>query len=157
MKQKSTVFVVDDDSGFRESLRWLVESAGFHVKAFSAAEEFLERYDPSRPGCLVLDVRMPGMNGLELQERLARRKARIPIIMVTGWAEPPAAKRAMDNGAVDFLTKPFSDEVLLDRIRRALEVDRERRGAAPTRTSRSRSKPERPAKPRRSPARSPRS
>ena len=119
-----TVFVVDDDPAMRNSLRWLIESVGLAVAAFATAEEFLERYDPSRHGCLVLDVRMPGMSGLDLQDALAQRRIDIPTIVITGHAEVAMAVRAVKAGAVDFIPKPFSDQLLLDRIRQALEQDR---------------------------------
>ena len=126
---QSTVFVVDDDPAIRESLRWLIESVGLKVKVFTTANEFLESYDPSLPGCLVLDIRMPGMSGLDLQNELAAREVSIPILIITGHAEVPVAVRAMKAGALDFIEKPFSDQLLLDRIRRAIEKDVEFRQA----------------------------
>jgi FixJ family two-component response regulator len=125
MQSNPTVFVVDDDPAIRESLRWLIESVGLNVKIFATAQEFLEGYDPSSAGCLVLDIRMPGMSGLDLQNELAARKANIPILIITGHAEVPVAVRAMKAGALDFIEKPFSDQLLLDRIRRAIEKDAE--------------------------------
>jgi len=125
----ATVFVVDDDPAIRESLRWLIESVGLGVKIFTTAQEFLEGYDPALPGCLVLDIRMPGMSGLDLQNELAARKVNIPILIITGHAEVPVAVRAMKAGALDFIEKPFSDQLLLDRIRRAIEKDAEFRRA----------------------------
>jgi len=119
----ATVFVVDDDPAIRESLGWLIESVGLKVKMFATAQEFLEGYDPTLPGCLVLDIRMPGMSGLDLQNELAARKVNIPILVITGHAEVPVAVRAMKAGAFDFIEKPFSDQLLLDRIRRAIEKD----------------------------------
>ena len=124
MPPEPTVFVVDDDPAMRNSLRWLIESVGLAVAAYATAEEFLERYEPSRPGCLVLDVRMPGMSGLDLQDALAQRRITIPTIVITGHAEVAMAVRAVKAGAVDFIPKPFSDQLLLDRIRQALEQDR---------------------------------
>ena len=126
---QSTVFVVDDDPAIRESLRWLIESVGLKVKVFTTANEFLKSYDPSLPGCLVLDIRMPGMSGLDLQNELAARKVSIPILIITGHAEVPVAVSAMKAGALDFIEKPFSDQLLLDRIRRAIEKDVEFRQA----------------------------
>lgn len=126
---QSTVFVVDDDPAIRESLRWLIESVGLKVKVFTTANEFLKSYDPSLPGCLVLDIRMPGMSGLDLQNELAARNVSIPILIITGHAEVPVAVRAMKAGALDFIEKPFSDQLLLDRIRRAIEKDVEFRQA----------------------------
>ncbi len=125
MQSNPTVFVVDDDPAIRESLRWLIESVGLNVKIFTTAQEFLETYDPTMSGCLVLDIRMPGMSGLDLQNELAARRINIPILIITGHAEGPVAVHAMKAGALDFIEKPFSDQLLLDRIRRAIEKDAE--------------------------------
>jgi len=122
-----TVFVVDDDPAMRESLSFLVDSVGLEVECFATARDFLDRYDGRRGGCLVLDVRMPGMSGLELQERLADRGVDIPIVMITGFGDVPMAVRALKRGALDFIEKPFTDQDLLDRIHEALERDRNRR------------------------------
>jgi FixJ family two-component response regulator len=116
----------------RSSLRWLIESVGLAVRTCSSAQEFLRTYQPSDPGCLVLDVRMPGMSGLDLQAELAARRIHIPILIITGYAEVPLAVRAMKAGAFDFIEKPFSDQTLLDRIRAAVAHDeggRRRRAA----------------------------
>jgi FixJ family two-component response regulator len=118
-----TVFVVDDDPAMRASLRWLIESVGLAVQTSSTAQEFLSSYDPSAPGCLVLDVRMPGMSGLDLQAEMAARRIELPILIITGYAEVPIAVRAMKAGAFDFIEKPFSDQTLLDRIRKAITLD----------------------------------
>lgn len=118
-----TVYVVDDDPAMRSSLRWLIESVGLTVRTCSSAQEFLRTYEPTDPGCLVLDVRMPGMSGLDLQGELAARKIKIPILIITGYAEVPLAVRAMKAGAFDFIEKPFSDQTLLDRIRAAVAYD----------------------------------
>ncbi len=107
----------------RSSLRWLIESVGLTVRTCSSAQEFLRTYHASDPGCLVLDVRMPGMSGLDLQAELAARKIQIPILIITGYAEVPLAVRAMKAGAFDFIEKPFSDQTLLDRIRAAVSHD----------------------------------
>jgi len=120
---KPTVFVVDDDSAVRKSFHWLVESIGLEIESFSSGQEFLEKHDASRPGCLVLDVRMPGMSGIELQETLAAKGIQIPIIIVTGYGDVPTAVRAMKKGAVDFIEKPFNDQEMLDRIQVAIERD----------------------------------
>ena len=120
----SMVFVVDDDPAMRRSLRWLIESVGLGVATFETGEEFLQAYDGHEPGCLVLDVRMPGMSGLDLQAALAARNLSLPTIVITGHADVTMAVRAVQNGALDFLEKPFSDQVLLDRIRQAIEIDR---------------------------------
>jgi FixJ family two-component response regulator len=125
--QTSTVFVVDDDQKFRESLHWIVESVGLHVESYADAQTFLVDRDADRPGCLLLDVRMPGMDGLALQAELMRRSDSVPIIFVTGYGEVSTAVRALKNGAFDFLEKPFSEQVLLECIRRAIEIDRQGR------------------------------
>jgi two-component system, LuxR family, response regulator FixJ len=127
MTAAATIFVVDDDPRVRDSLRWLLESVGLAVEAYASASGFLEAYDPERAGCLVLDIRMPGMSGLQLQDTLAARGITVPIIMVTGHGDVPTAVSAVQKGAVDFLQKPFNDQVLLDRIHSALAVDAQRR------------------------------
>jgi len=127
MESQSTVFIVDDDPAMRESLRWLIESVGLAVETYGAARDFLDTYDPARAGCLLLDVRMPGLSGLDLQAELSVRRISIPTIIITGYAEVPMAVRAMKAGAIDFIEKPFSDQHLLDRIRQAIEIDREDR------------------------------
>ncbi|MFM7066850.1 MAG: response regulator FixJ [Gammaproteobacteria bacterium] len=128
MKEKpATVFVVDDDEAVRTSLRLLLKSVGLPVETCASAQEFLDRFDADRPGCLVLDIRMPGMSGLELQERLNAMHAMIPVVFITGHGDVPMAVEAMQHGAVDFIQKPFRDQDLLDRINQALEKDRENR------------------------------
>ena len=124
------VFVVDDNPGLRRSLQALLEAAGLPVETYASAQEFLERYDPRRPGCLVLDVRLRGSSGLDLQEALRRRRATLPIIVVTGYADVPTSVRAFKGGAVDFLQKPVPPKTLLERIREALEIDRQARAVA---------------------------
>lgn len=124
---ESTVFVVDDDADLRESLGWLFESAGLRFKSYSTAQEFLTDYKPEEPGCLLLDVRMPGLSGLDLQEELRRRGVPPPIIIMTGHARVPMAVRALKGGAIDFIQKPFSDQSLLERIRQAIDLDRRTR------------------------------
>lgn len=127
-----TVYVVDDDPAMRSSLRWLIESVGLAVCTCASAREFLASYRDVGPGCLVLDVRMPGMSGLDLQVELTRQRIEIPILIITGYAEVPLAVRAMKAGAFDFIEKPFSDQTLLDRIRAAValdEITRRRRAA----------------------------
>ena len=119
----ATVFVVDDDEAVRSSLRLLLKSQGIPAVAHGSAAEFLAKYDPEQPGCIILDVRMPGMSGLGLQEELNRRGAIIPVIFITGHGDVPMAVEAMQHGAVDFLQKPFSDQDLTDRIQRALATD----------------------------------
>ena len=128
-KSPPTVFVVDDDESVRGSLRFLLRSAGLESRAFGSATEFLAGYDPAQPGCLVLDVRMPGMNGLELQQELNLRGAVIPVIFITGHGDIPMAVEAMQHGAHDFLQKPFRDEDLIERVRRALAKDAKARAS----------------------------
>ncbi len=127
MKPEPTVFVVDDDKAARDSLRWLLESVALPVQTHACAAEFLEAYDPDRPGCLVLDVRMPGVSGLDLQERLVARGVTLPVIFITGHADVPMAVRAFKAGAFDFIEKPYSDQVLLDRIHQAISLDSRQR------------------------------
>ena len=124
-----TVFVVDDDESVRGSLRFLLRSAGLESRAFGSAQEFLASYEAAQPGCLVLDVRMPGMNGLELQQELNLRGAIIPVIFITGHGDIPMAVEAMQHGAHDFLQKPFRDEDLIERVRRALAKDAKARAS----------------------------
>ena len=128
MKEKPpTVFVVDDDDAVRTSLRLLLKSVGLPVETFAAAQEFLDNFDAERAGCLVLDIRMPGMSGLELQQRLNEIHAIVPIVFITGHGDVPMAVEAMQHGAVDFIQKPFRDQDLIDRINQALEKDRDNR------------------------------
>jgi RNA polymerase sigma factor (sigma-70 family) len=121
------VFVVDDDPSVRSSLKFLISTVGLQVESFDSAATFLHRKPPDAPSCLVLDVRLPGLSGLDLQRELAARNIRIPIVFVTGHGDIPMSVRAMKAGAVEFLTKPFHDQDLLDAIRIALERDRARR------------------------------
>lgn len=120
----STVFVVDDDRSVRESLVDLISSVGMKAEAFSSAQEFLHYKRPDTPACLVLDVRLPGPSGLDLQRQLARSEHPIPLIFITGHGDIPMSVRAMKEGAVEFLTKPFRDQDLLDAIQQALDSDR---------------------------------
>jgi len=130
MKERSPiVFIVDDDEAVRGSLRLLLKSVGLIPSPFGSARDFLDAYDPVQPGCLVLDVRMPQMSGLELQEEFNRRGAVLPVIFITGHGDVPMAVEAMQAGAFDFLQKPFRDQDLIDRIQRALEKDRAIRAA----------------------------
>jgi RNA polymerase sigma factor (sigma-70 family) len=126
---KAVVFVVDDDQAMRNSLKWLIESVGVQVESFASADEFLAQYQPGRAGCLVLDVRMPGMSGLELLEHLAQRNMHIPAVVITGHGDVPMEVRAMKSGAIDFIEKPFNDEALLDAIRRAIAYEEQQRNS----------------------------
>ena len=121
------VHIVDDDEAVCSSLRLLLKSRGIPAVSHGSAEDFLAKYDPEQPGCLVLDVRMPGMSGLELQDELNRRGAVIPVIFITGHGDVPMAVEAMQHGAADFLQKPFKDQDLTDRIQQALAIDRRNR------------------------------
>jgi FixJ family two-component response regulator len=118
------VFIVDDDPGVRDALRRLVTSVGLAAEGFATAQAFLTSRRPDAPGCLVLDVRLPGLSGLDLQRELAGMDASLPIIFLTGYGDIPMSVRAMKAGAVEFLTKPFREQELLDAIRQALERDR---------------------------------
>ena len=121
------VWIVDDDEAMRSSLKWLIESVGMRVESHDSANAFLQSHYPGRFGCLLLDVRMPGMSGLELLEHLRAQQMMPPTIIITGHGDVPMAVRAMKTGALDFIEKPFNDEVLLDSIRRALVVEEQRR------------------------------
>jgi two-component system response regulator FixJ len=135
MKERSpVVFIVDDDEAVRSSLRLLLKSVGLVPSALGSARDFLDKYDPAQPGCLVLDVRMPEMSGLELQEQLNLKGAVLPVIFITGHGDVPMAVEAMQAGACDFLQKPFRDQDLIDRIQRALDKDRTNRAALNERT-----------------------
>jgi len=127
MKPESTVFVVDDDADVRRSLTRLMEEVNQPVQAFNSAREFLDAYKPSDAGCVVLDVRMPGMSGTELQKKLAADGVEIPVIIITGHGDVPMAVEAMQRGAVDFIEKPVRPQLLIDRIQQALARDAERR------------------------------
>lgn len=122
-----TVFVVDDDEDVRNALRWLIESVDLTVATYPSAEAFLAAYTPGQPGCLVLDVRMPGMGGLGLLEHMRIEGIELPTIILTGHADVPIAVRAMKSGAIDFIEKPFTDQDLLDQIQRALREDAKQR------------------------------
>jgi RNA polymerase sigma factor (sigma-70 family) len=121
------VFVVDDDPSVRSSLKFLLSTVGLQVESFDSADAFLHKKSPDVPSCLVLDVRLPGLSGLDFQRELAARNAPIPIIFLTGHGDIPMSVRAMKAGAIEFLTKPFRDQDLLDAVRIALERDRTRR------------------------------
>ncbi|HOV76457.1 MAG TPA: response regulator, partial [Sedimentisphaerales bacterium] len=124
---ESTVFIVDDDKAVRDGLAELTSTVKLRTQTFSSAQEFLDVYDPAQPGCLVLDVRLPGMSGLRLQDELISRGAVLPIIFISGHGDLPMAVEAMKKGAYDFLEKPVGDQVLLDRINAALAEDKRRR------------------------------
>ena len=123
------VYIVDDDEAVRGSLRMLMRSVGLQAQALGSAREFLDAYDRRQSGCLVLDVRMPGMSGMELQQQLNQRGATIPVIFISGHGDVPMAVEAMQHGAFDFLQKPFRDQELLDRVQRALAQDAQSRAS----------------------------
>jgi FixJ family two-component response regulator len=123
----SIVFVIDDDSSVREAIQSLIRSVGLHVESFASAQDFLRAKRPDVPGCLVFDVRLPGFSGLQLQGKLADADVRIPIVFMTGHGDIPMTVRAMKAGAVEFLSKPFRDQDLLDAVQQAIESDREAR------------------------------
>ena len=125
--ERAVVFVVDDDASMRRALENLVSSVGLEARVFTAPEEFLSAQRPDAPGCLVLDVRLPGMSGLAFQQELAKRAILLPIVFITGHGDVAMSVRAMKAGAVEFLTKPFDEQVLLDAIHAAIERDRARR------------------------------
>jgi FixJ family two-component response regulator len=120
----SIVYVVDDDSSVREAIKSLIRSVGLRVETFGTAQEFLKSARPDAPGCVVLDVRLPGLSGLDLQRELAANGSNLPVIFITGHGDIPMSVRAMKAGALEFLTKPFRDQDLLDAIQQALERDR---------------------------------
>jgi len=120
----SVVFVVDDDSSVREAIKSLIKSVGLRVETFETAQQFLGSKRPEAPGCVVLDVRLPGLSGLDLQRQLAANEIKLPIIFITGYGDIPMSVSAMKAGALEFLTKPFRDQDLLDAIQKALERDR---------------------------------
>ncbi len=126
-QSRAMVFVVDDDVSVREALESLVRSAGFEVETFASAQDFLDHRKADKPSCLVLDVRLPGLSGLDLQKRIIEANREIPIVFITGHGDVPTSVRAMKAGAVEFLTKPFSDQDLLDAIGQAIQRDRSAR------------------------------
>ncbi|HEX7060897.1 MAG TPA: response regulator [Woeseiaceae bacterium] len=126
-RPEPTVFIVDDDRNILRAMQFLLKSVGLRSEVFASGDEFLEAFDAKRPGCLVLDIRMPGLGGLELQERLLGIRSSLPIIFVTGHGDVPMAVEAMQKGAFDFVQKPFSEDDLLGRIQAALAADRRER------------------------------
>jgi len=126
-KRKPVIYIVDDDDGMRRALTVLMTTVGYQPAAFARPAEFLAKYDPNQASCLVLDVRMPEMSGLEVQQQLNRNGAMLPVILITGHGDIPMAVQAMKDGAFDFLQKPFRDQDLLDRINAALKQDAQNR------------------------------
>lgn len=130
MSEGATVYVVDDDEAIRHSLELLIGAVGLNVRVFADAATFLDAFDPALRGCIVADLSMPGMNGLEMQERLNALNCRMPIIFLSGHGDVPAAVRALQRGAVDFLEKPFNPALLLERIQQSVKADSELTAAA---------------------------
>jgi two-component system response regulator FixJ len=128
-KRKPVVYILDDDDGMRRALTILITTVGYQPVAFAKPAEFLSKYDPGQPGCLVLDVRMPEMSGLEVQQHLNKTGSMLPVILVSGHGDIPMAVQAMKDGAFDFLQKPFRDQELIDRINGALKLDAENRAS----------------------------
>ena len=127
--QEATVYIVDDDQAIRRAMDFLMRSVGLDYEIFHSADDFLAKYTDEFAGCLVLDIRMPGLGGLELQQKLLERGSSLPIIFITGHGDVPMAVEAMQKGAFDFIQKPFRDQELLDRVTEAMKTDREIRSA----------------------------
>jgi FixJ family two-component response regulator len=123
--KKGTVYVVDDDEGVRDSLQWLLEGKDYRVRCYDSAETFLSRYDPREVACLIVDIRMGGMTGLELQDRLVERKSPLPIVFITGHGDVPMAVDTMKKGAMDFIQKPFQEDALVGLVERMLDQAKE--------------------------------
>jgi FixJ family two-component response regulator len=135
MAETGTVFLIDDDPGVRDSLSLLLSLKGLRTQPFATAESFIATYQEDWPGCVLTDLRMPGMTGLELQAALRERRIEVPVVVLTAHGDVATARAALKNGAFDFLEKPIDDAMLLDVLQNALRVDRERRGAAASRSS----------------------
>lgn len=135
MAENGTVFLIDDDAGVRDSLSLLLSLKGLRTQPFATAESFIATYQADWPGCVLTDLRMPGMTGLELLAALRERRIEVPVVVLTAHGDVATARAALKNGAFDFLEKPIDDAMLLDVLQNALRVDRERRGAAASRSS----------------------
>ena len=133
--QDGTVFLIDDDPGVRDALSLLLSLKGMSIRPFATAESFIEAYQPERAGCVLTDLRMPGMTGLELQATLTARHIHVPLVVLTAHGDVATARAALKNGAFDFLEKPVDDELLVEVLRNALRVDRERRTATSSRSA----------------------
>jgi FixJ family two-component response regulator len=127
MSRRAVVHVVDDDAAVRDSLRWLMDSVGLPVMTYASGEAFLEVITPEQPGCVVIDLRMPGLSGLDVHQRLCERGCELPVILISGHGDVPVAVRALKSGVADFIEKPFSDQELLDCVQQALRRDAENR------------------------------
>lgn len=128
MREQPIIFIIDDDEQVRNALILLMESVGLAVESYASAQDFLNNFDVTKAGCIILDVRMPGMSGLDLQARLTAEKIHPPIIIITGHGDVPMAVRAVTAGAVDFIEKPFNNQSMLDSVHKAIEVDAVQRG-----------------------------
>ena len=128
MNEDQTIFIVDDEKPVRDSIKFLMESIGLQAKVFASAQEYLDQFDDDAPGCLITDIRMPMMSGLDLQQKLSEKALHPPIIMITGHGDVPMAVSAIQQGAIDFVEKPFNNQKLLDIVYKALEIDAKRRG-----------------------------
>jgi len=128
MSEQPNIFIVDDDEQVRNALTLLMQSVGLTVESYSSAQDYLNSFDDTRAGCLILDVRMPGMSGLDLQARLSAEKIYPPIIIITGHGDVPMAVKAVTAGAVDFIEKPFNNQLMLDSVHKAIELDAVQRG-----------------------------
>src|SRR5438552_933813 len=135
MDDPGTIFLIDDDPGVRDSLALLLSLKGLSTRLFASAESFLETYQPDQAGCVLTDLRMPGMTGLELQSMLRERRLDVPVVVLTAHGDVATARAALKNGAFDFLEKPIDDAMLLEVLHNALRVDRERRAAVTARSS----------------------
>lgn len=133
--EQPVVYIVDDDPDMRDSLHWLMRTVGLRSLTFASADEFLRDFAPDGPGCVILDVRMPGTSGLDLFEELVARGEGIPVIFITAFADVPMAVRAMKSGAVSFVEKPFNRQTLLDKVQRAIRDDADRRARMAARAS----------------------
>lgn len=130
MREQPIIFIIDDDEQVRNALILLMESVGLIVESYASAQGYLDSFDVAKAGCIILDVRMPGMSGLDLQARLSAEKIHPPIIIITGHGDVPMAVRAVSAGAVDFIEKPFNNQSMLDSVHKAIEVDAIQRGAS---------------------------
>lgn len=128
MNKDQTIYIVDDEKPVRDSIKFLMESIGLQAKGFASAQEYLDQFDADAPGCLITDIRMPMMSGLDLQQKLSEKALHLPIIMITGHGDVPMAVSAIQQGAIDFVEKPFNNQKLLDLVYKALEIDAKRRG-----------------------------
>jgi RNA polymerase sigma factor (sigma-70 family) len=133
--QQGTIFLIDDDAGVRDALTLLLSLKGMSTQPFATADTFIQAYQPERPGCVLTDLRMPGMTGLELQAALAERHIDVPLVVLTAHGDVATARAALKNGAFDFLEKPVDDDLLVEVLRNALRVDRERRTASSSRSA----------------------